>query len=475
MKLISSIKAKTIISYFLISIMSLFILYLFTASHLENMLLDAKIKEISNEGTIVINRLVPFFEAENYDAYSDAESLIKKSNIRTKLRYIITSSSGKVLLDSFDSYKGEDLSKNYEVLQALNGISASQLYSFDGGNESIYYAAPIYMRSSIAGVLFISSSAESIRESQRDYRRNFISVSILIVAMAVLAGYQFSNSYISPVLEITDKIHKASQGKKPGNISVDGEDELSNLSVAFNTLLAQTTQADEVRKDFISNVSHELRTPITSMKIISDTLVQSPAESIEVYRDFMKDINREMDHLNAIIDNLLSLVTIEKDEFRLRPELFDISSVAKHRVENFRGQAAQKSISLVVEADESVFIWGDKTKIRQLIDNLVGNAIKYTNDGGYVRVKVDRIKNDVILRVIDNGIGISEEELPYVFDRFYMADSSRKRVRGSSGIGLAISKQIVALHMGVIEAKSELGVGSDFVVTIPIQKIKGKL
>lgn len=465
-----SVKTKLILAFTLCSIASVSVLYLLFENTIREHLIEQKTNSLHGVASTISVEIIPFFDERAYSGYESATSLLKKWGHKSKSRIIVTSKTGIGMFDTFDEYRGVDLTYISEITEALTGRHKSDIYNFETGGMRIYHAQPIYRIGHIIGIIFISSSIDDIDEYMVNFRNLFIVTLIMSTLFTIVFALNLSKIFINPIVEVSNRISRLNKGESPKPLTLFSDDEISTLCASYNDVLTRMEIFDELRKDFMSSVSHELRTPITSMKILSDNLVQCPTDNVEIYRDFMVDINSELDHLNEIINNLLSLAYIEKSEYVLKADYISATSIVLHRAENLKLQAEKKNIEIIISPFEPVFIWADKTKLRQLIDNLIKNAIKYTETGGQIDIKMGIQKNYFVVEIKDNGIGIKEEELPYIFDRFYMADISRKRNFGSSGIGLAICKQIVNLHSGKIVVRSKLGEGSSFEVSLPIEK-----
>ena len=224
---------------------------------------------------------------------------------------------------------------------------------------------------------------------------------------------------------------------------------------------------DERRKKFVSNVSHELRTPMTSMKIVSDTLLSAPNWDESVYREFMKDINTEVDRLNNIIDSLLYLVRVEKDDLELDLNMTYLNYLVEWVIKTLKPIAEKKDIRISMISHNKVQIQLDQEKMQQCLLNIIGNAVKYTPEGGSVTIELSENREIVVIKITDTGIGIPEKDLPFIFDRFYRVDEARARKTGGTGLGLAISQQIVMLHQGTIEVDSNLGEGTTVSIKLP--------
>jgi signal transduction histidine kinase len=213
---------------------------------------------------------------------------------------------------------------------------------------------------------------------------------------------------------------------------------------------------------FVADASHELRTPLAVIRANAEFLQQGQPDSVEI-----ADIVSETDRLSALVDALLALARGEAAD-RPQRDLFDLGTVVQGSVEAMQALAGERGISLSVEAEHGVHVQGDREQLRQLIVILVDNALRYTPQGGSVDIGVGRSANQATVAVTDTGIGIDQDALSRVFDRFYRADDARNRDSGGAGLGLAIARQLVEEHGGKITAESTPGRGSTFTVTLPL-------
>lgn len=231
--------------------------------------------------------------------------------------------------------------------------------------------------------------------------------------------------------------------------------------------ITEFKKVETMRKDFVANVSHELKTPITSIKGFAETLLDGAAEEPEVRTQFLNIIFEESKRIEHLIEDLLVLSKLEKDESAINVEHIEVDYMLDDILPVVEQQALQKNIDMKVEMDQNVTLEADEEKIKQILFNLVTNAISYTPEKGSVSIKIKEEEHDVCFIVQDTGIGISEQDLPRIFERFYRVDKDRSRETGGTGLGLAIVKHIVEAHQGKIDVDSELGKGTTFKVYIP--------
>lgn len=260
------------------------------------------------------------------------------------------------------------------------------------------------------------------------------------------------------------------RGKRPLRLYVSPmhQDGRVEGAVAMIEDVTELRRLEQVRNDFAANVSHELKTPLTSIKGFVETLQAGAINNPEMAQRFLKVINLETDRLTRLINDILSISKLESGEENLPKERIDLTRTAADVCEMLRLHASQKDVTINMSAgNEPCYVLGNPDRVRQMLINLVENAIKYNKDGGRVDVSVHSCGESVNFICADTGIGIQEESIPRLFERFYRVDKGRSRKMGGTGLGLAIVKHIVNSLGGMIEVHSKYGEGTEFLVTLP--------
>ena len=233
-------------------------------------------------------------------------------------------------------------------------------------------------------------------------------------------------------------------------------------------MLGRMKVLDDSREEFVSNVSHELKTPLASMKVLADSLVTQDQVPIELYQEFMGDIAKEIDRENDIINDLLTLVKMDKTAQNLNISQVNVNDLLELILKRLRPIAEKKQIEIVLESFRPVTAEIDEVKMTLAISNLVENAIKYNHDEGWVHVSLNADHKYFYVKVSDSGIGIPKEDQDHIFERFYRVDKSHSREIGGTGLGLAITRNAVIMHRGSIKVYSEPEEGTTFTVRIPL-------
>ncbi|AST06927.1 PAS domain-containing sensor histidine kinase [Anoxybacillus flavithermus] len=240
-------------------------------------------------------------------------------------------------------------------------------------------------------------------------------------------------------------------------------------AVAVLRDMTEERRLDKLRKDFIANVSHELRTPIAMLQGYSEAIVDDIAATDEEKKELAKVIYDESLRMGRLVNDLLDLARMEAGHLMLHHEQVPLKPYVERIIHKFQALAKEKGVHLLVEMNDGLIVSFDPDRIEQVLTNLIDNALRHTDEGGEVRVIVDADEEVVRISVQDSGSGIPEEDLPFVFERFYKADKARTRGRSGTGLGLAIAKNIVEAHKGTITVHSKLGEGTTFTFTLPLK------
>ena len=265
---------------------------------------------------------------------------------------------------------------------------------------------------------------------------------------------------------------RVAQGDLDADIREDAYSETRQMSHAVQKSLRKLKAVDQSRQEFVSNVSHELKTPITSIRVLADSLMGMEEVPVELYREFMSDISDEIDRESQIIEDLLTLVRMDKSaESQMKISQVHINHELEMILKRLRPIAKRSNVELILESIREVTADVDKVKLNLAVTNLVENAIKYNVDSGWVRVTLDADHKYFYVKVADSGIGIPEDSVDHIFERFFRVDKARSREVGGTGLGLSITKNVIQMHHGVIDVESTQGEGTTFSMRIPLNYV----
>ena len=291
---------------------------------------------------------------------------------------------------------------------------------------------------------------------------------LLSLALVLL----FTRMIIGPVKGIERMINQLGAGKSLDDAALfTGPRELRSVGKRIIWLSERLAWLESQRHQFLRHLSHELKTPLTSMKVLADSLVGQEGVPEELYQEFMSDITAEIDRENKIITDLLSLVKLDKKAADLNVEHLNINQLLEDILKRLRPIADKRNIDLILDSFRPVEADVDEVKFTLAISNLVENGIKYNVDDGWVRVTLDADHKYFYVKVADSGMGIPEESVGRIFERFYRVDKSHSKEIGGTGLGLAITRSAVTKHHGTIQVESKEGEGTTFTVRIPLSYI----
>lgn len=290
---------------------------------------------------------------------------------------------------------------------------------------------------------------------------------ILGLLFVILAIIQFVIVYkiTSSIIHLSRKMAQISSKNLEEKITdVHGENEIGDLTQSFNNLLDRLNDAFQRERQFIGDVAHELKTPLATLRS-SFEVTLSKDRSKEEYKEVIEESIVEADDLSSTLKNVLDLAWSETPNQGQNRKRFNLSTLTDDLYEIAQKMALRKKIEVSLSNTPNIFIDGFKDKFARALLNILDNAIKYSSNQRKIELILEKTPTKILISVVDNGLGISEEDLPHIFDRFYRGSKTDK-VFGS-GLGLAIAKSIVTLHQGEIRIKSELGKGSTFVIVLP--------
>lgn len=455
----------------------------------EERAVEQRVATVQNQLMIVANHLISNNYLTNY-GNQNMQSMASGEVIEAELemlsnlyegRVIIIGSNFKVIKDTYGisegkiliseavvkCFKGQNTSRynpEHGYIEMTTPIISATNRSAEGGSDS---------SSVVQGVMLTSISNEAIVSTMEVLNRKAVILEALMVIVIAAVAFITANLIAQPLNRVTEAVKMARAGHTDESIEVAGYSETVQIVNSFNEVLAQMRSLDDTRQEFVANVSHELKTPMASLKVLADSLLTQDNLPVEIYREFMEDMVSEIDRENQIITDLLALVKMDKKEQNLSIVFLNMNDLVELILKRLRPLARKKDIEVIFESDRRVMAEVDEVKMSLVVSNLVENAIKYNKEHGWVKVILNADHQFFTLEVCDSGLGIPEEALAHIYERFYRVDKSHSREIGGTGLGLAITKKAILLHKGSITVTSREEEGTSFLVKVPLSYIAG--
>ena len=447
------------IIYVLVTSVALFLLNIYCSSVSEE--LFNKSKEASMiEKCQLAAKEISELEIINPSTVSDAIGQMGSLKIH---RLIVTDHTGLTLYDSTQSISRYALLP--EIVSAMEGNDVFSCNYRDGVMQS-HAAVPIVSYGTTLGCVYMMEFDTDQGRILQSLQGNVLRITVILEIVVILFSFAFANTFSKRLRQIMASMRIIQKGDYSHKVALGGHDELTFLGDEFNDLTERLQTSEQKRHRFVSDASHELKTPLASIKLLTDSILQNDMD-MDTVREFVGDIGNEADRLNRTTAKLLTLTRIDGQQAQ-ESEIINMAPTVARVVRMLSGIAAENNISIEtnIVQDSPVLILEDD--LYQIAFNLVENGIKYNLPGGRLTVTLSRQDDNALLRVSDTGMGIPEDALDHIFERFYRVDKSRSRQSGGSGLGLAIVRAIVLRNRGDIQVSSTLGKGTVFTVSFPI-------
>lgn len=477
-KLFKSLKTRIFVIILLAGIVPGIVMRYGIIDNYETRAISVKSQEAQNQLKILANHLITTGYLKDTSSEVINAELEQLSNLYDG-RCLIIDRNFKVVKDTYSISEGKYIISE-EVIKCFKGTNLSNSSNYDKDNGYIEITTPITTsglsnsESSkeepeiILGVMLTSVSADSIVKSIEILSRKGLLIEVIVSVLVIALAAAFSSILVKPFERVTQAINEVKAGFTDEQISVPDYTETEHIVDAFNQLLSRMKVLDDSRQEFVSNVSHELKTPLTSMKVLADSLLMQEDAPLEMYKEFMVDIAEEIERENKTINDLLSLVKMDKKVADLNISSIDINGLLELILKRLRPIARKRDIEVVLESLRPVTAEIDEVKLTLAISNLVENAIKYNKPHGWVKVLLDADHQFFTIEISDSGIGIPESSMEHIYERFYRVDKSHSREIGGTGLGLAITRNAILMHRGSIKVSSIEGEGTTFAVKIPL-------
>lgn len=469
-RFVTSLRFRFFILLFIFGFAPSFLLRAALLNTYEERAVELRTAEISSQAQLLATGIVSSNYLENADSEELNVQLTQLSNLYDG-RVMLINNVFRVVKDTYNLDQDKTILSE-EVIRAYKGELVSK---YDSENRYIELTIPLTdeKNKETLGVMLVSVSTDSILAMLNDLKNTFLAIQVVLGIIIFVFGFAISMRLVRPFSKLTKSINDVQSGYADEFMKVNSFTETALISEACKKMLERMQLLDSSRQEFVSNVSHELKTPLTSMKVLADSLNGQEDVPLELYKEFMQDIGEEIDRENKIINDLLSLVKMDKSASDMNIETMNINDLLELIMKRLRPIAKKASVDLVLESFRPITAEVDEVKLTLALSNLIENGIKYNNPEGWVHVSLNADYQNFYVKVEDNGIGIPSDFQAHIFERFYRVDKSHSREIGGTGLGLAITRNAVILHRGAIKVHSIEGEGTTFIVRIPLNYIEG--
>lgn len=429
--------------------------------------IEERKKELLSQANVISGQITSHNYMSDKETRDELEETILEMSQRYEFRILVLDSSCFVIYDTAYTEMGKTVLIP-EVIEALENKDVARVQD----NGMIYAVASISGNNNRDGVVLISADMQDVSDTVDDIAQKGRLILAGLVIIVIIMMFIMSRIFTEPIKRMIKVIQKMSEGHFEQRIQVNSKvhNEVVDLALACNQMTDQLEKVESTRQQFVSNVSHELKTPLSSIKVLSESILLQEGVPQEMYIEFLHDINSEVDRMTAIINDLLTLVKLDQKEIPLNFKETDLGEMVEEIIKRLLPLAQVKNIQINYEKGKEISAMVDGMKLMLAVANLVENAIKYTPENGKVEVSLDGDHQNVFISVSDTGIGIPDEEVGRIFERFYRVDKTRDRETGGTGLGLSITHSTIMMHNGSIKVNSKEDEGTTILVRIPIRQ-----
>lgn len=463
-----SLRWILLLAYVVAGIVPLLLLASTMLHSVQDYFVEERKKELLSQANVISGQVTSLDFLFSDENKVDVEEYILETSQSGNYRILVLNDSGVVVYDT--GY--EDVGKTLllpEVMQALQDKDIAK----EQDNGTVYAAASIMGHGNqITGVVLIADAMTEVHHTVGDIGKESYLLLATVVILVFVIMFVVSKVFTEPVKSLIGVIQKMSEGHFEQRVKINDKvhNEIVDLAIACNQMADQLEKVESSRQQFVSNVSHELKTPLSSVKVLSESILLQEDVPKEMYVEFLHDINSEVDRMTAIINDLLTLVKLDQKEIPLNFKEINLNEWLADIIKRLQPLADAKQVTLKCDNLKEIHADADEMKLSLAISNLVDNAIKYTPAEGMVKVTLDADHQHAFITVADTGIGIPEDEVNRIFERFYRVDKTRDRETGGTGLGLSITHSTVMMHKGSIKVNSKEEEGTTILVRIPLKQ-----
>ncbi len=454
-----SIQAKLALVYAAIIMAVLILLNTYPLLTTQNMMFQSKQTALQGQVLLVANTL-PVSEGLTAQGVEQAIELLEDLKYD---RILVTDEAGLILYDSGE----ESMLGRYALVGGIvSALQGQDVFhgTYHNGVFRSWAVSPVLGRGRIVGAVYLYERDEEQGVLLKGVQNNLQIISVVVCILVLLTSGLLSRTITKRINALLGAIRIVREGEYTHRIAVSGRDELSQLGEEFNQLTDRLQITEDARRRFVSDASHELKTPLASIRLLTDSILQSDMEQ-ETTREFVEDIGEAADRLIRISEDLLALNRLDAGQKR-RVEPVELAAIIQKTCHLLQPLAQAAHVTLHTQLEASTIL-AHEGELLHIMSNLMENAIKYNLPGGDVFIRTSCQEDRAVITVEDTGLGVPEEDLPHIFDRFYRVDKARAREAGGTGLGLAIVQETVHVHGGQVTARLREGGGLIMTVSFP--------
>ena len=459
MRFFSSIRTKFALTFLAVVAVVLILMNTYFLRSSRDMIFTSKQPFVQNQAAMIAANLEESFDELTIDdVLKVMESIPEISNLT---HTVVTDADGSVLYDPTMSHENPEFPES-RIRRALEGFDVYHA-SFLGGSFYASAFTPVMKQGEIIGAVYINDADTQQGAILIEMQSNIKNISIIVAVFSAAMIVFIIWSVMRRITSIFKAIKYVREGEYNYHVTVHGRDELALLGDEFNRLTDRLRETDEIRRRFVADASHELKTPLASIRLLSDSILQNEDIERATVQEFISDIGTEAERLSRTTEKLMTLGRLDS-HMPVENSVVDMREVVVVSLRMLRPLAQSGGVTIESMLSEECFIMGTEDAMHQIVFNLIENAIKYNKPNGRVTVRLESDSGFVILTVDDTGIGVPDEDMPHIFDRFYRVDKARSSKAGGSGLGLSIVRDAVWEHGGKVDAKRLISGGMRFEV-----------
>lgn len=463
---------KIVVGFVFLVIIIFTVLVFFTIRNTDKNILENTASRLRNESVLIANTTIADY------LYNDLSDLALKDELDSAAEtlncYIWFSDREGNLIVISENYTEKRLPVNIAecVSKGTEYTFFTEIGTFGNtfSNDVLSIGIPVYKNNSYAGLLTLHTSLSFQDAIMRNTFTSIYTPFLAMMILALIALMGITNSMLKPMRKIIATSQSYAAGNFNARVNITSKNEFGELAKSMEQMADELSRSNEYRRTFISNISHDFRSPLTSIKGYIEAMLDGTIPP-DNYEKYLTIVLNETKRLTKLTQGLLELNNYDSFDLQLDRSNFDLKQIITPTMNTFEGRCQDRGIYLhCIFHTENTTVYADRTKIQQVIYNLVDNAIKFTPEGRQITIQVTEKNDKIYTSVKDEGVGIPKESIKKVFDRFYKTDPSRGKDKTGTGLGLAITKEIIKAHGEQITLESEVNEGSEFIFSLPKQK-----